>query len=62
MFRLATILYAMIATTLAGSLIVAALVMGYDTWMQLIIAACFGAVFAVPASFFVAQAIVSNKK
>ncbi|MCK0119184.1 CTP synthetase [Loktanella sp. F6476L] len=62
MFRLATMLYAMIATTLAGSLIVAALVAGYDTWLQLIVAACIGAVLAVPASFYIAQAIVKNAK
>lgn len=62
MFRLASILYAMIATAFAGSLIVAALVMGYDGWMQLLMIACVGAVAAVPVSFAVARAIVANKK
>jgi hypothetical protein len=52
----------MIGTTLAGSFIVAALVMGYDTWVQLVVAAALGATVAVPASYFIAQAIVKNVK
>lgn len=62
MFRLATMLYSMISTTLAGSLIVVALVMRYDSWVELLVAAALGALIAVPASFYIAQAIVTNKK
>lgn len=62
MFRLATMLYAMIGTSLAGSLMIAALVMGYDTSVQLIVAAALGAVIAVPVSYLIAQAILTNKR
>jgi len=58
MIRLASILYSIIATTLSGSLIVAALTMGYDTLMPILIGAGVGAILAVPVSVVVARAIV----
>ncbi len=60
MMRLASILYAIVATTFSGSLIVAVLVMGYTTLIPILIAAAVGAVLAVPASIAIARAIMQN--
>ncbi len=60
MTRLAGMLFSLIATTLAGSFIVAALTMGYDTLQPLLIAAAIGAVLALPATYFISKAIVDN--
>ncbi|MCX8225853.1 MAG: CTP synthetase [Sulfitobacter sp.] len=62
MLRLASILYSIVATTLSGSLIIIALSTGYDTLTPILVAALIGAVLAVPVSYFVAQAIISNKR
>lgn len=61
MTRLAGILFSLIATTLSGTFIVAALTMGYDTLQPILIAAGLGAVIAVPASWLIAKAIVANQ-
>lgn len=55
MVRLAFTLYSLIGTTLAGSLIVAVLVAGYDTLIPILIAAGVGFVVAVPVSALVAK-------
>ena len=47
MLRLSSALYSIIGTSLAGSLIIASLVMGYDTATPIIIAAAIGAVAGV---------------
>lgn len=60
MLRLAGILFSLIATTLAGSAIVFALTMGYDTLQPLLVAAACGALAAVPATYVVSKAIVEN--
>lgn len=60
MTRLAGMLFSLIATTLAGVFIVAALTMGYDTLRPLLIAAGAGGLIAIPASYLVAKAIVEN--
>lgn len=57
MIRLAGVLYSIISTTLAGSAIIAALVMGYDTLVPILIAAAIGFLAALPASYFVAKEI-----
>ncbi|MCL7409201.1 CTP synthetase [Marivivens donghaensis] len=57
MLRLASILYSLIGTTLAGSLVVAALTMGYDTLNPILIAAGVGFVAALPVTWLVAKAI-----
>jgi hypothetical protein len=62
MLRLASILYSIVATTLSGSLIIIALSTGYDTLTPILVAALIGAVLAIPVSYFVAQAIISNKR
>jgi hypothetical protein len=55
MFSLASMLYSLIATTLAGSAIVVSLVLGYDTLVPLLIAAGIGCAAALPASLIVAK-------
>lgn len=55
MFSLASMLYSLIATTLAGSAIVVSLVLGYDTLVPLLIAAGIGFAAALPASLIVAK-------
>lgn len=57
MTRLMMILYSMISTALAGSFIVAALTMGYDTLNPILIAAAAGFGLALPVSWFVARQI-----
>ena len=53
MLRLASILYAIVGTTMAGILVIAALASGYDTLNYILIAAGLGAVLA----FYIAKAI-----
>lgn len=60
MTRLAGILFSLIATTLAGSCIVVALTMGYDTLQPLLIAAAIGGVAAIPATYIISKAIIDN--
>ena len=50
MLRLASILYSLIATTLAGSFIIAVLTMGYGTLQPILMAAVVGAILALPVS------------
>lgn len=60
MFRLASVLYSIISTTLAGSAIIATLIMGYDTLTPILIAAALGFLAALPASYFIAKQITAN--
>ena len=57
MLRLAGILYSLIATTLAGSAVIAVLVAGYDTLVPILIAAAAGFLVALPVSWMVARAL-----
>ena len=57
MFRLASILYSLIATTLAGTAVIAVLTAGYDTLVPIIAAAIAGALLALPVSYYVAREI-----
>jgi hypothetical protein len=59
MLRLASILYSLIATSLAGSFIIAVLTMGYGTLQPILLAAAVGAVAALPVSYLVAKKITS---
>lgn len=60
MLRLASVIYAVAGTTVAGSFIVAALVAGYDTLPYIVGAAGIGFVVAMPVAYFVAKAIRDN--
>lgn len=60
MLRLAMILFSLIATTLAGSAVVIALVAGYADARGIIIAAVLGALVAVPVSLAVARNLTSD--
>ncbi len=57
MFRLAAMLYALIGTSLAGSAMVVALIIGQDTLVPLVIAAAIGFAAAFPASYLIAKQI-----
>lgn len=57
MFRLMMTLYSMIATTLMGVGVIAALTLGYGTLQPLLIAAAAGLLLAVPVSWAVARAL-----
>ena len=54
---LTMILFSIIATTLAGSGVIAVLTMGYGTLWPIIGAAAIGAVLALPVSWLVAREI-----
>ena len=55
MFRLALLLFVVIGASVAGILIVVALVAGYDTQTPILIAAALGFAAAVPISWLVAR-------
>ncbi len=58
MLRLASVVYSIIATTLAGSFVIVALVGGYDTLMPIVVAAGLGAMAALPVAWLVARALM----
>ncbi|MCA0922270.1 CTP synthetase [Pseudooceanicola nanhaiensis] len=58
MMRLASILFSLISTTLAGTAVIAVLVAGYDTLVPILAAAATGFVLALPVSWFVAKKMV----
>lgn len=60
MMRLASILYSLISTTIAGSFVIAALVTGYDTLHPILMAAAAGFVVALPVSWIIAKQITEN--
>lgn len=60
MLRLASILYSLIGTTVAGTLVVVALTMGLDTLKPIVAAAVIGFVLAVPITWVVTKGIMGN--
>ncbi|MFT7596474.1 MAG: hypothetical protein ACI8R4_003809 [Paracoccaceae bacterium] len=60
MLRLASILYTLISTTLAGTGVIAVLVAGHDTLVPILIAAGVGAVVALPISWAVAKGLYGD--
>lgn len=60
MLRLASILYSLIATTLAGTAVIAVLTIGYDTFVPILIAAVIGAAAALPISYLVARELYNS--
>jgi hypothetical protein len=59
MFRLASILYSLISTSLAGTGIIAVLVAGFVSVQAILAAAVAGAVLALPVSWIVAKQMYS---
>ena len=55
MFRLALLLFVVIGASVAGILIVAALVAGLDTQTPIVVAALLGFAIAIPLSWLVAR-------
>lgn len=55
MFRLAAMLYSLIATALAGSAVIAVLAAGFVTAAAIISAAFAGAVVAMPVAYVIAK-------
>lgn len=60
MLRLASMLYSLIGTTLAGSAVVVALVIGQDTLKPIVAAAILGFVLALPVTYVVARKIYAS--
>ncbi len=60
MFRLASMLYSIIATAMAGSGVIAVLSAGYVSVTAILGAAAIGAVVAVPVSYLIAREITKN--
>lgn len=59
MTRLTLLMFSIVATTLMGVCIVAALVAGQDTLVPIVVAAAVGFVAAIPASWVVARMIAA---
>ncbi|MFW2543876.1 CTP synthetase [Primorskyibacter sp. 2E107] len=59
MLRLAGLLYSLISTTLAGTFIIAVLVMGYGTLMPILVAAALGFALSLPVAWLIAKALYS---
>ncbi|MEQ9695114.1 CTP synthetase [Shimia sp. SDUM112013] len=57
MFRLAFILHLFIGSTIAGSAIVVALTMGYDTMAPILWAALIGFIASFPVTYLVTKAL-----
>lgn len=60
MFRLASVLYSVISTALAGTFVIVALVAGYVSVLPIVAAAALGFVAAVPVAWGVARAIYND--
>lgn len=61
MLRLGLILHLFIGSTLAGSAVIAALVMGQDTMTPILIAAALGFLMAIPVTWMVTKMIYENQ-
>ena len=55
MYRLALLLHIFIGSTLAGTGVIVALVIGKDTLMPILLSALIGFVLSIPASILVAK-------
>lgn len=60
MFRLASMLYSIIATALAGAGVIAVLTAGYVSLTPILAAAAAGAVLAVPVAYLVARKLTGS--
>lgn len=61
MLWLLMILHVFIGSTVAGSLVIAALIMGYDTLSPILIAAVLGFLAAFPLSWIVAKRLYAPR-
>ena len=61
MLRLGFILHLFIGSTLAGSAVIAALVMGHDTMAPILIAAAIGFVAAFPVTYVVTRKLLEGQ-
>lgn len=61
MLRLGFILHLFIGTTLAGSGVIAALVIGQDTLIPILIAAAIGFVAALPVTWIVTKTLYETR-
>ncbi|WP_348646259.1 hypothetical protein [Pseudohalocynthiibacter sp. F2068] len=57
MFRLALFLFSMVATSLAGTGVIIALVSGHDTLMPILYSAAAGFIAAIPVTYVIARKI-----
>lgn len=55
MIRVALLFFSMIGTTLAGSAVVVALTLGFDTLGPILVAAALGGIAALPVTWLVAR-------
>jgi hypothetical protein len=62
MYPLASALYSIVGTTVAGTAVIAVLTMGYDTWQPIVGAALAGFVLAIPATWYVNKLVRENIK
>ncbi|MFY0645974.1 MAG: hypothetical protein ACSHW6_00345 [Sulfitobacter geojensis] len=60
MFRLASMLYSIIASAMAGAGVIAVLSAGYVSLTPILAAAAAGAVLAVPVSYLVARKLTGS--
>jgi predicted PurR-regulated permease PerM len=60
MLPLVLIIHIFLGSTLAGSAIVAALTLGYDTLTPILIAAAVGFIAGIPASWAIARRLLGN--
>lgn len=60
MLRLASILYSLIATTLAGTAVIVVLTLGYVTLVPIVGAAILGAIIALPITYYVSKELYQS--
>lgn len=60
MFRLAALIFPIAGTSLAGILVIAALVAGFDEARGIVSAAAVGALLGLPVSWGIARAILAR--
>lgn len=62
MLALTLIIHIFLGSTVAGSAIIAALTMGYDTLQLILVAGIGGFIVAFPASWYIARSISHSMK
>lgn len=62
MARLAFIIHFFVSTTLAGTFVIAVLVMGWDTWKPIVAAGALGYTLGFPAAVLIAKAMIAGSQ